>query len=222
MTEADVTGIVLAAGGGVRFGQPKQFAVLAGERLVDRAVRVVTEVLGPPLLALPAGTRWDGAEVQAVVAGGDRRTESVRNALAAVDPAAKIVVVHDSARPLATPALLRRLVRAVIDGADCALPVWSFPDTLKRVGADGTIQHIGREGYVVAQTPMAFDTDMLRTVFAAFAEVPIEESIAVERLGGRVATVPGDPWSHHVVDPRDLALMERLLDGDPTWTAPDN
>jgi 2-C-methyl-D-erythritol 4-phosphate cytidylyltransferase len=83
--------------------------------------------------------------------------------------------------------MFRRLVRAVTDGAHCALPAWPLPDTLKYVNADGTA-HRRREGYVVAQSPMAFSTAMLRRVFGAVNE----ESIAVEQLGGGVVTVPGD------------------------------
>lgn len=156
--------------------------------------------------------------MHAVVPGGPRRTESVRNALAAVDPAAGIVVVHDIARPLTSIGLLHRVVAAVGAGADCVLPVWALPDTLKLVRADGTVEHRGRDGFMVAQSPMAFTAEVLRTVFDTFDEVPVEESIAVEQLGGRIVTVPGDPWSHHVVTPRDLAVMERLLAGDPSWT----
>jgi 2-C-methyl-D-erythritol 4-phosphate cytidylyltransferase len=215
-----VGAIVLAAGSSTRFGHAKQFATLAGERLVDRAVRLATEAIGPPVLALPAGVTWDGPDVHATVSGGRSRTGSVRNALAAVDPSTEIVVVHDIARPLVTAHQFHRLVRAVSEGADCALPAWPLPDTLKYRSADGTIEHRGREGYVVAQSPMAFTATMLRRVFGSFDEIPIEESIAVEQLGGRVVTVPGDPWSHHVVAPRDLAVMERLLGGDSSWELP--
>jgi 2-C-methyl-D-erythritol 4-phosphate cytidylyltransferase len=207
--------IVLAAGSGTRFGGPKQFATLAGERLVDRAVRLMTGAVGPPVLALPDGTVWDGPPVRAVVSGGESRTESVRRAVEALPPSAETVVVHDVARPLATAELVSTLVQAIAGGADCALPAWPLPDTLKLARPDGTIEHRGREGYLVAQTPMAFTAAMLRQVFETFTEIPIEESIAVGQLGGRVVAVPGDPWSHHVVEPRDVTLIERLLAVEP-------
>lgn len=214
----DVAGVVLAAGSGRRFGGPKQFATLAGERLVDRAVRVLTAVAGPPVLVLPAGTAWDGADVRAVVPGGGSRGASVRSAVTAVDRGAAIVVVHDIARPLTSEDLVRRLIAAVAAGADCAVPTWAPPDTLKFVHPDGRVEHRGREGYVVAQSPMAFDAAALRRVVDTPGDPPVEESVAVSRLAGRVVTVPGDPWSHHVVTRRDLAIMERLLAGDASWT----
>lgn len=203
--------IVLAAGSGSRFGGAKQFALLAGERLVDRAVRVATEAVGPPILALPDGIVWDGPPVQIAVAGGATRTESVRNALTQVPDSTDVIIVHDIARPLATVDQFHALIAAVDAGADAAVLAWDLPDTLKAVHADGTLEHRGREGLVVAQTPMGFCAAMLRKVFATYDEVPIEESIVVAELGGRVVHVPGDRWSQHVVEPRDLELMELLL-----------
>jgi len=203
--------IVLAAGSGSRFGGAKQFALLAGERLVDRAVRVATEAVGLPVLTLPDGIAWDGPPVQAAVPGGATRTESVRNALAQVPDSAEVILVHDIARPLATVAQFHALIAAVDAGADAAVLAWELPDTLKALGPDGTLEHKGREGLAVAQTPMGFNAAMLRKVFATYDEVPIEESIVVAELGGRVVHVPGDRWSQHVVEPRDLELVELLL-----------
>jgi 2-C-methyl-D-erythritol 4-phosphate cytidylyltransferase len=209
--------IVLAAGAGSRFGGPKQFAFLAGERLVDRAVRLATEAVGPPILALPAGIDWDGPAVRSVVRGGDTRTDTVRLAVAAVPDDTTVIVVHDIARPLATARQVHTLIEAVEQGADAAVLAWPLPDTVKELRSDGTIEHRGRDRLLVAQTPMAFEATMLRQVFATGDEIPIEESIVVEQLGGRVVAVPGDPWSHHVVEPRDLDMLERLLaSGVPT------
>lgn len=203
--------IVLAAGSGSRFGGAKQFALLAGERLVDRAVRVATDAVGLPVLALPDGITWDGPPVQVAVPGGATRTESVRNALAQVPDSTDVIIVHDIARPLATVAQFHALIAAVAAGADAAVLAWDLPDTLKAVHPDGTLEHRGREGLAVAQTPMGFSAAMLRRVFATYDEVPIEESIVVAELGGRVVHVPGDRWSQHVVEPRDLELIELLL-----------
>jgi 2-C-methyl-D-erythritol 4-phosphate cytidylyltransferase len=203
--------IVLAAGSGARFGGLKQFALLAGERLVDRAVRLATEAVGPPILALPAGVPWEGPVVLTVVSGGDTRTATVRNAVAVVPHNVSVIVIHDIARPLATAEQIHALIEAVDQGADAAVLAWPLPDTVKELRSDGTLEHRGRDRLMVAQTPMAFGAAMLRRVFASFDEIPIEESIAVEQLGGQVVAVPGDPWSHHVVEPQDLVVLERLL-----------
>jgi 2-C-methyl-D-erythritol 4-phosphate cytidylyltransferase len=204
--------VVLAAGRGERFGSPKQYARLAGERLVDRAVRFVRQFTEDVVVALPPDRPWDGPAVLAAVAGGASRTESMRHAMAVVPATAEHVLVHDAIRPLASRAVVRALLRALADGADGAMPVWTLPDTLKRQDPDGRIHHAGREGFVVAQGPTAFRADSLRRMFAEQGEIPIEESVGIERIGGRVVGVPGDRWSHHVVDARDLELMERLAD----------
>lgn len=213
MTSSLAAAIVLAAGLGTRFGRAKQFEVVAGSRLVDRSVRFATEATGrPPVVALPAGVTWDGPEVAAAVTGGDARPESVRAALAAVDPDAQIVVVHDIAFPLASVATVRAGIAAIEAGADCAVPTWSLPDTIKRVRPDGTLGHIGREGYLIAQGPMSFRASMLRALYAEPGNAPLEDSIGIEQLGGRVVPVEGDRWSPHIVQPRDLDLVGRILD----------
>jgi 2-C-methyl-D-erythritol 4-phosphate cytidylyltransferase len=208
-----VGAIVLAAGRGDRFGGGKPFAVVAGQRLVDRAVELVTPQCGPPVLALPAGMAWDGPPVAAVVEGGASRTDSTRRALAALPPEVEGVVLHDVVRPLAAAAQIRALIDALAEGADAAVPIWTPPDTVKRIRDDGTVEHLGREGLGIAQSPMAFRVAMLRRVFAETSGDAVEETVGVERLGGRVVAVPGDPWSHHVVEPRDVELLGRLLAG---------
>lgn len=206
-----VSGVVLAAGSGQRFGSPKQYARLAGERLVDRAVRLLQRFAEQIVVVLPEGDRWDGPPVHASVAGGASRTESLRRALAVLPEAAECVIVHDVVRPLATGATLRLLIQALADGADAAIPVWQTPDTLKTFLADGRISHAGREGLGVAQGPIAFRAAALRRLFAELEEIPVEETVGLERTGGRLVAVPGDRWSHHVVEPRDLALMEGIV-----------
>ncbi len=137
-----IGGIVLAAGSGRRFGGRKQFAVVGGARLVDRALALVTAVAGPPVLALPPGVPWDGAEVAAVAAGGAGRLDTMAAAVACLDATfdhgVEVVLVHDCARPLATPAACGAVVRAVLDGGDAALCVWPTPDTIKAVDVDPT------------------------------------------------------------------------------------
>ena len=210
--EPALAAVVLAAGRGVRFGSPKQYARLAGERLVDRAVRFVAQFTEHVVVALPAGDAWDGPPVLAAVEGGPSRTESMRRAMAVVPADAERVLVHDAIRPLASRAVVRALRRALADGADGAMPVWPLPDTLKHPHADGRITHAGRDDVVVAQGPTAFRAAALRRMFAELDEIPIEETVGIERIGGRVVGVPGDRWSHHVVEPRDLERMERLLE----------
>lgn len=222
--------LVLAAGSGRRFGGLKQFAMVGGARLVDRAVALVAAVAGPPVLALPPGVEWDGAEVAAVATGGTTRLDTMASALACLDATfdrgVEVVLVHDCARPLATPANCGAVVRAVLDGADAALCVWPTPDTIKAVDNDGEwspsepasrLRHHGRDGLVVAQSPMAYRVGPLRDALAdldRLGKKAVEETIVIESMGGTVLGVPGDPWSHHVVEPRDIEVVEAILAAD--------
>ena len=217
MTRRDLSGdralaaVVLAAGRSERFGMPKQYARLGGERLIDRAVGLVSRFTDRVIVVLPEGHAWEGAPVHATVAGGATRTESMRHAMTALPEDVEFVLVDDVIRPLATSRVVRDLLDAVAAGADAAMPVWSLPDTLKVLHDDGTITHAGRDEFVMAQGPTAYRAAALRRMFDDLADIPIEETVGIERIGGRVVGVPGDRWSHHVVEPRDLVLMERLL-----------
>jgi 2-C-methyl-D-erythritol 4-phosphate cytidylyltransferase len=208
-----VAAIVLAAGSGVRFGQPKYSVMLGGRRIVDRAVDLVRPLCRDVIVVLPPGHQWDGEVVSGVAMGGATRTESLRAAIPLLRPDVEVVVTHDCVRPLATADQVEAAIDAVLAGADAAMPAWQSPDTLKRLRPDGSIEHLGREGILVAQSPSAYRRAMLAKVFETLSEVPVEETIGVEQVGGRVVPVPGDRWSQHLVDERDLRMFEKLIGG---------
>jgi 2-C-methyl-D-erythritol 4-phosphate cytidylyltransferase len=222
---AGVWAVVVAAGSGVRFGGPKQFAVLAGVRVVDRALAVALDACDGVVLVLTDPDAWDSARPDAVVAGGATRAESVRAGLAAVPADAEVVVVHDAARPLAGIDLYRAVIDAVRAGADGAIPGLPVADTLKRVDVDADasgpgviVGTVDRDGLVAAQTPQAFRADVLRAAHASGGDAT-DDAALVEAHGGKVVVVPGDPRNLKLTGPRDLAVAEALLrdalhDGD--------
>lgn len=203
-------GIVLAAGRGERFGAPKQFRTLGGRRLVDRVVETLRAVCDAVVVVLPPGVAWDGPPVEAAVVGGAVRAASVRAGLAAVPRSAAVVVVHDAAHPLVTPALLERVVATVRAGADAAVPILPVTETTRRLVAGRFCETIAREGLVLVQTPQAFRTEALRHAHAT-APLVGDDSVLVEAGGGRVVAVAGDPGNIHVTSPAELALAEALL-----------
>jgi 2-C-methyl-D-erythritol 4-phosphate cytidylyltransferase/2-C-methyl-D-erythritol 2,4-cyclodiphosphate synthase len=209
--------IVVAAGTGSRFGAPKQWAPLAGRRVLDwsvDAVRAAPSCTGV-VLVLPAGDvgRVDLPEVDAVVAGGASRSASVRAGLAAVPAAADVVVVHDGARPLASVALFEAVVAAVRAGADAALAATPVTDTVKRVGPDGAVlDTVDRSPLVGVQTPQGFAAGALRRAHAGNPDAT-DDGALVEAIGGRVVVVPGDPANLKLTDAGDLAVAEARLAG---------
>jgi 2-C-methyl-D-erythritol 4-phosphate cytidylyltransferase len=205
-----VSGIVVAAGSGARFGAAKQFATVGDTRLVDLAVAVTGDACDEVVVVLPVDVTWDGAPVTAAVAGGDRRSESVRAGLVAISPDAEIVVVHDAARPLASPALFAAVVDAVRAGADGAVPGVAVSDTIKRVDGGRVIETVDRAPLVAVQTPQAFRADVLRRAHASGADAT-DDAALVESVGGTVVVVAGEPANLKVTTGRDLVIAAALL-----------
>ena len=220
--------IVLAGGGGTRFGGPKQFADLGGQPMLAHPVRAALAVCDGVVVVLPrahvgaspadspAGQWTPPAGVQ-VVPGGDTRAESVRAGLAAVPADAAVIVVTDAAHPLASAALYRRVVAAVRAGADGAVPGLPLTEVVAGVAAaadEGLVLVAGgsvpKESHRLVQTPHAFRAEALRAAHADGREA-VEDSAMVAEAGGRVVVVPGEPANIHVTTPEELAVARLLL-----------
>jgi 2-C-methyl-D-erythritol 4-phosphate cytidylyltransferase len=203
--------IVVAAGGGARFGAAKQFAMLGGETVLDRSVHVAQSAGDGVVVVLPADAAWDvPAGVQRAV-GGATRSDSVRAGLELVPADADVVVVHDAARPLASPALFERVVRAIADGADGAVPALPIADTVKRVDGTRVVETVSRDGLVGVQTPQAFRSDVLRAVHHVGA-IDTDDAALVEAAGGSVVTVEGERRNLKLTLPEDLAVAAAMLE----------
>lgn len=213
-----VWAVVVAGGGGARFGRPKQFAVLAGRRVVDRSVDAARSVASGVVVVVPPGTPADepvARSADVVVPGGATRSESVRAGLRAVPEGADVVVVHDAARPLAAADLFRAVVDAVLGGSDAAIPVVPVGDTVKRVHDGVVTATLDRDGLVLVQTPQAFRASALRRAHARGGDAT-DDAALVESAGGRVVVVPGDPRNFKITHPHDLAVAEVLLATTPS------
>lgn len=204
--------IVVAAGSGARFGGPKQYAPLAGRRVLDWSLDAAAASCDGVVLVVPADrVRDDEPQTTLVVAGGDTRSGSVRAGLAVVPPHADVIVVHDAARPLATAELFIAAVKAVREGADGAVTGVPVTDTVKRVSDGAVVETLDRRRLVAVQTPQAFDAAALRSAHAQGSEAT-DDAALVEAAGGRVVVVPGDPHNLKVTNPDDLAVAAALLE----------
>jgi 2-C-methyl-D-erythritol 4-phosphate cytidylyltransferase len=205
-----VGAVIVAAGRGDRFGGPKQFLTIDGVRLVDRAVATCRAIADAVVVVLPPGEPWTGPPVDAWTAGGATRSASVRAGLARLPHAVDVVVVHDAARPLATPALFAAVVDAVRAGADGAVPGVPVADTLKRVDGERVVETVDRTSLVTVQTPQAFRVSALRAAHASEADAT-DDAALVEAAGGTVVVVPGEPTNFKITEPVDLARAVALL-----------
>lgn len=204
----------MAAGSGSRFGERKQFAMLAGRPVVEWAVEACRAAATGVVVVLPADRLDEGFGADLIVEGGVSRSESVRRGLGALPGGVDLVVVHDAARPLADAALFFGVVEAMGDpslaGAVCAVPV---TDTLKEVdGRSGRIlATVDRSALVAVQTPQIFRVPVLRQAHAG-GEVATDDAALVEALGAAVRMVPGDPSNLKLTSRADLLYAEHLLD----------
>jgi 2-C-methyl-D-erythritol 4-phosphate cytidylyltransferase len=135
---------------------------------------------------------------------------SVRAGLAVVPDDAEVIVVHDAARPAASSALFRSVIRAVEEGADGAIPGLPVVDTLKRTQDGVVVETLDRRGLVNVQTPQAFRPAALRDAHATNGEAT-DDAALVERVGGRVVVVPGDPNNIKLTRPADLVRLTEVL-----------
>jgi 2-C-methyl-D-erythritol 4-phosphate cytidylyltransferase len=147
-----------------------------------------------------------------VVAGGQTRAASVRAGLAAVPGEADIVVVHDAARPLATPALFEAVVRAVQEGADGAVPGLQPADTIKTTNGQVVTGTLDRLRLVAVQTPQAFAAPVLRRAHEGDPEAS-DDAALVEAAGGRVVVVPGEEANAKITTQHDLLVARAFIAG---------
>jgi len=219
--------LIAAAGSGDRLGidRPKAFAGLGGRPLLaeslDRLDRC--ELIDAIVVAAPRG--WEeptillaeelaASKVVACVAGGDTRAESVAAALAEVPEEALVVLVHDAARPLVDDAVIERLLGRLDGTVEGVVPGIEVRDTVKRVERGVVTETVAREGLVAVQTPQAFLADRLRTAFSGDLDDATDCASLVERHGGRVAVVEGDPRLVKVTTVGDLEHVAGLLKVD--------
>jgi 2-C-methyl-D-erythritol 4-phosphate cytidylyltransferase len=212
--------LLVAAGRGERLGAdgPKAFVVLAGRPLLEwsldalRAVEAVSRIV----VALPLGVDAPAGTIG--VAGGAQRSHSVRAALVAAGdgPDDEPVIVHDAARPLATPELFARaLEELAASGADAVVAAARVSDTIKRAGEDlRVVETLDRSVLWAVQTPQAFRRGALARALAQPDEVlaaATDDAGLVEQAGGRVHVVESPADNLKVTTPTDLALAELLL-----------
>jgi len=216
--------LIVAAGTGERLGidRPKAFAVLAGRPLLAESLDRLDRCPWVDAIVVAAPPGWEEpvillaeelavTKVVSCVTGGATRAESVRAALADVSEDALAVLVHDAARPLVDDRVVERVLKPLAEGYDGAVPALPIPDTVKRVEGRDVVETLVRDKLFRAQTPQAFLAPALRRAHVGDLLEATDCASLVERTGGRVAVVEGDPRLLKVTTPEDLALVESWL-----------
>jgi 2-C-methyl-D-erythritol 4-phosphate cytidylyltransferase len=202
--------IVVAAGSASRFGQPKQYQPLGDRRVLDWSLRSARAVSAGVVLVVPAEHADDDEPLADLVVSGDAtRSGSVRAGLSAVPDDADVILVHDGARPLATPDLFADVLDRVRAGADAAVPAVPVTDTV-RSRTNGVVD---RADLVIVQTPQAFRAQALRLAHADHGPEGTDDASLVEANGGAVVLANGRPTNLKITYPTDLLVAEALLPG---------
>ena len=225
MTE--VAAIVVAAGRGTRAGGdvPKQFRTIGGETMLRRAlfllvdhpqVGAIQPVIHPDDLDRFRAIESNDA-ILAPVFGGATRQASVRAGLEALGPRQPdIVLIHDAARPFATPGLISRAIEtATRTGA--AVPGLPVSDTVKSVDAENVVERtLDRNALRLIQTPQAFAFAPLLDAHVRAAAQGLQDftddAALAEWAGLKVSVFEGESGNVKITNPEDFARaeMERI------------
>ena len=225
-----VEAVVVAAGSSRRMGgRDKLTAELDGRSVLRWSVEALTEagvrriVIATSAARVPevAAASWLPESVVAVVAGGERRQESVAAGVAALaesrtGPSDPVILVHDAARPLASPGLIWAVAEAAARyGA--AIPVLPVTETLKRLDGESVGATVDRTDVVAAQTPQGVRRSLLERAYATYPaagpETWTDEASLLEACRIAVHAISGEASNLKVTVPHDLDRARALLDG---------
>jgi len=215
---------VAAAGTGTRLGKgSKALVELNGRTTLARAVtlfltmdeisRIV--VVGPPARLEAARREAEALRPEkpvVVCPGGETRQRSVHAGLQALE-GCEYVLVHDAARPMASQALVRRVLAAArLTGA--AIPGLPPRDAVKRVEGSRLVESLDRERMVLAQTPQGFRYQVLERAHFEAADAGLvgdDDAQLVMAAGHPVTVVPGEPTNIKLTTSEDLVVLEALI-----------
>lgn len=221
----DVGVVIVAAGTGSRTGSDelKQFRWVAGKPMLLHSVQLFQQRADVCMVVAVLPRNYAGdpppwifqSDISRLLigVGGSKRGDSVRNGLDDLPTEARIVVIHDAARPLVLDHTIDAVIAAARlgTGAIAAVPE---VDTLKRVAEDGTIvETIERKGLWRAQTPQAFPRDMIDDVTRRANREGIsatDDAALCEHYGHRVVVVPGSERAMKVTTEDDFARADAL------------
>ncbi len=232
MQDRKIYFIIVAAGGGTRFGGdiPKQFRQLGGKTVLCHSIDTFTRycrqtgVSGEIIIVLSQAGKefWNEHESSAypgvaIVPGGATRAESVSNAIDTIKDFSEedIIMVHDGARPLISCNLLRRLSDAVTGGCRAVVPALAPTDSLMEKTDGSGAMPVDRSRFLAVQTPQAFKAEVLKKSYASqkedIARMTDDASVVFAATFTPIEYIEGEVSNIKVTNPADLPLAEILL-----------
>lgn len=223
--EPHCSAVIVAAGSSERMGGDKlmmklgKIPVLVRTMQAFQASPLVDEIIVVTKLEKLEETadlckEYGIEKVNRVIAGGNTRTESALCGVSEVSPNAKLIAIHDGARPLVTVDLIQHTVTAAAEHI-AAAPAVACVDTLKAVDAEGCIiGTVDRNTTLRIQTPQVFRAEIIKGALTKAVEkgmVLTDDCAAAEMMGVKTKTVPGDEDNIKITTPRDLLFAAEIL-----------
>lgn len=221
-----VTAVIAGAGRGERFraGEPKLWALIKGKPVIYYTLQALERAasVDDVMLMCPAGEEelfrrkiasWGLKKTAGVYAGGEKRQDTVRKGLDLLHKSCEIVVIHDAARPFASPALFAEVVDAARNFGASTAAVEAV-DTVARLSEGGRLNYLNRSELVLIQTPQAFKREI---IIEAHAKAQKEGYYATDdaalaiRAGYEVKLVRGEQKNFKITYPEDIARAEALI-----------
>jgi 2-C-methyl-D-erythritol 4-phosphate cytidylyltransferase len=214
-----IVSVLLAGGKGKRFGEKKQFIKINNEPLFQYSLNIVNKIdlINEIVLVLPKDD-LDRVKIFSFkpvkkVAGGEERQNSVYNALKEIG-SADIVVIHDTARPLANESMFLDGIENVKKGFDGSITAIPARDTIKELNGNIIEKTLDRNKLLIVQTPQTFKFDKLVKAHKEAIKdgiIGTDDSYLMERLGYKITYNLGSPLNFKITTKEDINLAKCLL-----------
>ncbi len=216
--------VIVAGGSSTRFGTDKLLAELDGVPVLGRTlaafascgcIREIILVVRPAILERAArlARAYGGKKLRLVVPGGETRTLSAYAGVMSVSKRARLIAIHDGARPLVSDRIIEDAVWAAYRHV-AAAPAIPVRDTIK-VACGGVVENTpDRSTLFAVQTPQVFQADVIRAALCAATEnsqSPTDDCAAAEAIGAEITLTQGSEENIKITTPLDLALAEYIL-----------
>jgi len=218
--------VIMSAGSGIRFkgNVPKQFASLNNKPVINYSLEAFDSNKNISSIVVVANANHvkrtkdissKFSKVVGVVVGGERRQDSVWNALSWIKknvPRCKKVFIHDAVRPMINAALIDRLCYAS-KKSDAVIPAVSVEDTIKSVKKGAVSATIDRSTLVRVQTPQVFNFKKLYDAYKRFPkkELATDDGAIMEYFGTKVTVAEGDRNNLKITYPDDIKIAEAII-----------
>lgn len=220
--------IIVAGGSGSRMQSalPKQFIELCGEPVLMHTIRAfhASQSLPQIILALHLGYHELWAHLCAkhnftiphkIVAGGETRFHSIKNAIDSIADEDALIAVHDAVRPLVSADIINESYRCAAANGTAVTAVKSR-DSIRRL-KDGNSTSLNRDSIYLVQTPQTFQSALLKKAYEQpYTDSFTDDASVVEQNGVKITLIAGDYSNIKITFPEDITIAEALINKKAT------